>query len=95
MWADPDLDEAAEVMRLVVEDRARGRAVGERAQQDVRRFHSPEARAPLVAARLAAARSSRADAEVMRELARRRTVLRRVARAGAGRVARVGRRVFD
>ena len=91
MWAEPDIDEAADMMRLVVEDRARARSVGEQAQQDIRRFHSPEARAPLVAARLAAARSARADAEVMREQARRRSVLRRVARAGAGRVAKVGR----
>ena len=95
MWAEPDLDEAAELMRRVVEDRARARAVGEQGQQDIRRFHSPEASAPFVAARLAAARSARADAEVMREMARRRTVLRRVARAGAGRVARAGRWVLD
>jgi glycosyltransferase involved in cell wall biosynthesis len=61
VWAEPDLDEAAELMRRVVDDPARARAVAEQGRRDIRRFHSPEARAPLVAARLAAARAARAD----------------------------------
>jgi glycosyltransferase involved in cell wall biosynthesis len=98
-WAEPDLDDAAALMRLVVDDRVRARAVGERGRRDIRRFHSPEARAPLVAARLAAARSARADAQVMRALALAGrpslSALGRAARVGAGRIARAGRRASD
>ena len=68
-WADPDLDEAAAAMRRIVEDPAGAAAVGERARQDIVRFHSAEARVPLVAARLAAVRSARADDAVARAAA--------------------------
>ena len=60
-WADPDLDEAAAAMRRLVDDPAGAAALGERGRQDILRFHSAAARAPLVAARLASARSARAD----------------------------------
>ncbi|OFW05484.1 MAG: hypothetical protein A3H96_12280 [Acidobacteria bacterium RIFCSPLOWO2_02_FULL_67_36] len=35
VWADPDLDHAAALMRLVYEDRARAQEVGRRARQDI------------------------------------------------------------
>jgi glycosyltransferase involved in cell wall biosynthesis len=93
-WAEPDLDEAAALMRLVVDNPARARAVGERARHDIRRFHSPEARVPLVAARLAAIRSARADraATVARATRSDAAALRRVARTGLRPAVRAGRR---
>lgn len=57
IWADPDVEEAAVAMRKVVEDPSYGRSLGERAQHDIKTHHSPEARGPLVGARLAAARA--------------------------------------
>lgn len=41
VWADPDEDHAASLMRLVFEDRARAQEVGRRARQDVRRNLAP------------------------------------------------------
>jgi glycosyltransferase involved in cell wall biosynthesis len=96
-WADPDLDEAAAALRRIVEDPAGATAVGERARRDILRFHTPEARAPLVAARLAAARSAAADRAVARAalLARGsvRTRAARLGRAGGREALRIGRRL--
>jgi glycosyltransferase involved in cell wall biosynthesis len=85
VWAEPDLDEAAELMRRVHDDPASAAAVAARGQQDIRRFHSPAARAPLVAARLAAARAAHADATVQRALAAAAPLSR--ARRAVGRAA--------
>ncbi|MBN2622867.1 MAG: glycosyltransferase [Acidimicrobiales bacterium] len=92
VWAEPDLDEAAALMRLVVEDRARAGAVAARGRHDIRRFHSPEARAPLMAARLAAARSAREDVAASQVIAATSPValVRRAARAGVHGLARRG-----
>lgn len=57
-WADPDLDQAAELMRRVVDDPTAARRVARQGQHDIRTWHSPEARGPLLAARLAAARAA-------------------------------------
>jgi glycosyltransferase involved in cell wall biosynthesis len=96
-WADPDLDEAAAAMRRLVDDPAGAAALGERARQDILRFHSPAARAPLVAARLAAARSARADLVAARAaaLAPGSPWVRagRLGRAGVREAVRVGRRL--
>jgi len=43
VWADPDINHAAELMRHVYEDRSHGRAVGRRAAGDIRRLLGPEA----------------------------------------------------
>jgi hypothetical protein len=53
-------------MQRIVADPAGARAVGERAREDIRRRHSPAARGPLVAARLAASRAAAADARRQR-----------------------------
>ena len=53
-------------MQRVVADPDGARAVGERARDDIRRRHSPTARGPLVAARLAASRAAAADARHQR-----------------------------
>jgi glycosyltransferase involved in cell wall biosynthesis len=97
LWAEPDLDRAAELMRRVVDDPAGAAAVGERARDDIRRFHTPEARAPLVAARLAAARAVAAErAAAHAALVAPGTVWSRAARlgrAGGREAARIGRRL--
>jgi hypothetical protein len=41
VWADPDLDHAAELMRFVYERRKAAKEVGRKAQEDVRRTLSP------------------------------------------------------
>jgi glycosyltransferase involved in cell wall biosynthesis len=65
-WAAPDLDQAAEHMRRVVDDPAGTQAVAERGQRDIRLHHSPAARGPLVAARLAVSRAAATDARNQR-----------------------------
>ena len=57
-WADPDLDQAAEIMRRLVDDPSAALQVARQGQHDIRTWHSPEARGPLLAARLAAARAA-------------------------------------
>jgi glycosyltransferase involved in cell wall biosynthesis/SAM-dependent methyltransferase len=52
-WAEPDVDEAARLMRRVFEDPEEGRTVGARALADVEAKHSPAARAEAVRSRLA------------------------------------------
>ncbi len=95
-WADADVEQAAGLMLRLVEDPAGAREVGRRARHDIERFHSPEARAPLVAARLAAARATRADAAATEALAARSraATLRRLVRAGGRPVVRAGRRLL-
>jgi glycosyltransferase involved in cell wall biosynthesis len=96
-WADPDLDEAAAALRRIVDDPAGAARVGERARQDILRFHSAEARVPLVAARLAALRSARADeAAALAAVLAPVGPLRRAARlgkAGGREIVGLGRRL--
>jgi hypothetical protein len=42
-WAEPDLDDAARLMRLVVDEPAAAAAVGEQAERDIRELHNIEA----------------------------------------------------
>jgi glycosyltransferase involved in cell wall biosynthesis len=56
-WAEPDLDDAARLMRLVYRDPDRRKVVAEQGRRDIELLHSPGARAPLVAARLAEIRA--------------------------------------
>ena len=51
-WADPDLDHAAELMRAVVADPERARAVGEAGRRDVVRDHGVAAMAETLKRRL-------------------------------------------
>lgn len=53
VWADPDLDHAAELMRYVVEHREEAAAKGARAKADVERDLSPGAYAERLRSRLA------------------------------------------
>jgi glycosyltransferase involved in cell wall biosynthesis len=41
VWAEPDLEHAAEFMRYVYENRAKAREVGQRAKQDILEFFHP------------------------------------------------------
>jgi glycosyltransferase involved in cell wall biosynthesis len=58
-WADPDLDEAARLMRLVHEHPAEAVARGERAQHQVERQRHPQVTGEAVRARLEWIRQSR------------------------------------
>ncbi|HEY3140001.1 MAG TPA: hypothetical protein VGJ86_02675, partial [Acidimicrobiales bacterium] len=58
-WADPDLDQAAEFMRQVVSDPSGTAAVAERGRRTILEGHTPAARGPLLAERLASARARR------------------------------------
>jgi glycosyltransferase involved in cell wall biosynthesis len=51
-WAEPDVREAARLMRRVLERRDEARAKGERAHLDVARLYSPEAVGELIRSRL-------------------------------------------
>jgi glycosyltransferase involved in cell wall biosynthesis len=52
VWADPDLEVAAQAMRTVFDDLAAASARGRRAAADLRALHSPEVAGRAVAARL-------------------------------------------
>ena len=53
VWADPDVEHAAELMRRVFEDQPGSRALGERAAADIRRTNSMEAAGASMELRLA------------------------------------------
>jgi GT2 family glycosyltransferase/glycosyltransferase involved in cell wall biosynthesis len=52
VWADPDLDHAAELMRFVYENRGLAKEVGRKAQQDIRRALHPQVVGGLIKERL-------------------------------------------
>ncbi len=58
VWADPDLDEAARLMRLVVERPDEGHARGAVARDDVARERHPAATGAAVKHRLEAIRAA-------------------------------------
>ena len=51
-WADPDVAQAAALMRRVVENPEEAAAKGQRAREDVERMYSPQAIGELMRARL-------------------------------------------
>jgi glycosyltransferase involved in cell wall biosynthesis len=51
-WADPDIDQAARLMRRVVEQPVEARAKGELARRDIERIYSPQAIGTLIRSRL-------------------------------------------
>ena len=53
VWADPEIEAAAEVMRRVFDDRDAARGLGALAAQDIRRTHSPRAAGEAMQQRLA------------------------------------------
>jgi glycosyltransferase involved in cell wall biosynthesis len=52
VWAEPDVDHAATLMRQVFEDREEGRRRGARAAQDIRASHGPAVAGRVMAERL-------------------------------------------
>ncbi len=58
-WADPDLDRAAELMREVFEAPEEAARRGQRAAEDIRRDHSPEAARAAIEARIEDGRRDR------------------------------------
>jgi hypothetical protein len=63
-WAEPSVEHAAQLMRWLAEHPARGRAVGERARQDVRVTLSLEAAGRRMARRLEELRRGRGEGRV-------------------------------
>ena len=61
-WAEPDIDQAAQLMRRVIENRDEAAAKGARAAEDIRRTHSPEAAAEIIKARIDALAQNQATA---------------------------------
>ncbi len=78
-WAAPDLDEAARLMRFVIDNPEAAAARGRQAAADIRLLHSPEAAGRVMAARL-------------EEIAKNRT--RRLLMAQAQRVRRIAARAI-
>ncbi len=52
MWADPDLDHAAQLMRRVYENREEARAIGRKACEDIRRLLHPRVVGDMIKQRL-------------------------------------------
>jgi glycosyltransferase involved in cell wall biosynthesis/SAM-dependent methyltransferase len=61
LWADPDLDEAARLMRHVFEHPEEAAATGERARRLVEENHGPASRAPFYLERFEAIQRARAE----------------------------------
>jgi glycosyltransferase involved in cell wall biosynthesis/SAM-dependent methyltransferase len=59
-WAQPNLDEAADLMRSVYKDYEAALARGRRAAEDIRTLHSPMVAGAAIAERIAAIRARRA-----------------------------------
>ncbi|MET0145836.1 MAG: glycosyltransferase [Ilumatobacteraceae bacterium] len=57
VWAEPDIDDAARLMRIVWSDGTTRDRVASRGRRDILELHSPAARSSLIAARLAAIRA--------------------------------------
>jgi glycosyltransferase involved in cell wall biosynthesis len=62
VWADPDLDEAARLMRLIVEHPGEGQARGHVAREQIARERHPSVTGAAVSARLEAIRALSPDA---------------------------------
>ena len=58
LWADPDVQHAARLMRRVFDDREFGRRLGATAAADIRRTHSPQAAGEIMNRRLLEIRES-------------------------------------
>ncbi|WP_347978447.1 glycosyltransferase family 4 protein [Microbacterium sp. ProA8] len=77
-WGDPDLDQAAAVLRRIIDEPAAASAVGVRAAEDVRVLHSPAAAGERVNEALRAAWDRRDRLRARRALAPLRAYLRRL-----------------
>lgn len=78
LWADPDLDEAAAILRRIIDDPDSATAVGGRAEEDIRRLHSPEVAAQRVRESLRAGWDRRDEMLAQEASSARRPFLRRV-----------------
>ena len=58
VWAAPDIEHAAELMRLVYENRHNAAEIGERAGKDMRKFFRPEVVGQVIQDRLQRIRGS-------------------------------------
>ena len=58
VWAEPDIDHAAALMRRVFDDQDAARRLGAAAAQDIRRTHSPEVVGEIIGRRLESIRAA-------------------------------------
>ena len=58
VWAEPDVEHAATLMRGVFDDRTAATALGEKAANEIRRTHSPEAAGAVMLRRLESIRAT-------------------------------------
>ncbi len=77
-WGDPDLDQAAAILRRIVDDPAAALAVGRQAAEDIRTLHSPAAAGERLHEALQAAWERRDRRRARRAFAPLRALLRRV-----------------
>lgn len=70
-WAEPNLDEASELMRLVFEQPDRAAAVGERAARDIRELHNVDVAGTHMREALAAGRAEMKAAQAAKRKALR------------------------
>jgi len=85
LWGDPDLGQAAAILRRVIDDPVAASAVGRQAAEDVRVLHSPSAAARRVHEALKAAWDRNDRLRARRALAPLRASVRRLrARLGRG-----------
>ncbi len=68
LWAEPDLDDAARLMRLVWEQPELRRAIGERARSDIRAEHSPAAIGRVILERLSLLKQRRQAAATVPQI---------------------------
>ncbi|HEY5943482.1 MAG TPA: methyltransferase domain-containing protein [Solirubrobacterales bacterium] len=73
-WADPDIERAAAMMREVYANPEEAAARGQRAAEDIRRNHSPQAAAEAIEARIEEGRRARLAARFQPPSAARATV---------------------
>ena len=90
VWAEPDVEHAATLMRGLFDDRDRARKLGETAAHEIRRTHSPQAAATIVLRRL---ESIRATGQVETRVGRATAAVALACRAAACDPAGTGQRV--
>ena len=77
-WADPDLDQAAAILRRIIDDPTAASAVGRQAAEDVRLLHSPAVAGKRVQEALRVAWDRRDRLRARRALTPLRALLRRL-----------------
>lgn len=78
LWGEPDLDEAAAILRRIVDDPAAAARIGAQAARDIRVLHSPEAAARAARDALDSAWSRQRAVQARRRLSLPVTAMRKI-----------------